>query len=292
MRYSPLFILILFCCSGPAETEISGSGVFEGTEITVSAQIPGQIIGIDSEQGNEVATGDTLARIDTEKLRIQKEQTGAALEEIDFSIKSASNVVEEARDSHNNIEKRYQRIKALYEQSSVSRQQMDDIETQYNASGSALSRARASLNAVKMKRAQLDASARLIDRQIRDGIVIAPVSGIVVDQYIEYGEFATTGSPLFSIVDLKDLWIKLYIAETDLGKVKVGDDAVITIDSFPDDRYDGKVVWISPKAEFTPKNVQTREARADLVYAVKVSVKNPKGILKIGMPADIEIEGH
>ena len=292
MRYSPLFMLILICCSGPGENEISGSGVFEGTEITVSAQIPGQITGIHSEQGDEVAAGDTLARIDTEKLRIQKSQTDAALEEIEFSIKSASNVVEEARDNYANIEKRYHRIKALYEQSSVSRQQMDDIETQYNASGSALSRARASLNAVKMKRAQLDASARLIDRQIRDGIIIAPVSGIVIDQFIEFGEFAATGSPLFSIVDLKDLWIKLYIAETDLGKVTVGDDAVVSIDSFPDDSYDGKVVWISPKAEFTPKNVQTREARADLVYAVKVSVKNPEGILKIGMPADIEIRGN
>ena len=102
-----------------------------------------------------------------------------------------------------------------------------------------------------------------------------------------WGGFAMPGKPVVQIATMNEMWIKVYISETDLGKIKLDEEAELKIDSYPDRTFAGRVSWISPRAEFTPKNVQTKEARVDLVYAVKVILENPKGILKIGMPADV-----
>ena len=167
---------------------------------------------------------------------------------------------------------------------------MDDTETQYKNSKTQLLSARTNLKAVGMKKKQIKARLKLIDSQIDDCTILCPASGVVIEKHMEQGELVAAGTPLITIADLQNLWIKLYVPEPDLGYVKLGSNANIRIDSYKDKVINGKIVWISPKAEFTPHNVQTQDARADLVYAVKVAVPNPEGILKIGMPADIEVQ--
>lgn len=277
-------------CSNSYKDYIAGSGVLEGKEIIVSSKISGEIIELKISEGDEVQKGDILAQVEVDKLLIQKEQITASLKEVGFHITNASEAVSQAEENYQNVEKRYQRIKALYEKGSATQQQMDDIKTQYKAMQSNLNSARNTLQAMEMKKKQIEANLKLIESQIKDGTITAPSAGIVVDKFVEQGEMIGTGLPVAAIADLSQLTIKLYVVETELGFIKLGTDAEIIIDSFPNKRFSGKVIWVSPKAEFTPKNVQTKEARADLVYAVKISVPNPDGILKIGMPADILVK--
>ncbi len=293
MKKRMLYILIvgmLVSCSDSDQAVISGSGVFEGTDILVSSKSNGEIISLNVKEGDQIEAGDVIAQVDVEKLTFQKEQVLAGIGEIDINVATAKAVISQEEENYKNMQKRYQRIKTLYEQGSTTQQQMDDIETQYRAARTALSGAKNGLKTLNMKKQQLDAQVKFIQSQINDGTLIAPVSGVIVDKFAEQGEVITMGLPVVSVVNLDELWIKLYVAETQLGHVKLGDSADITIDSHPEKVFKGTVVWISPKAEFTPKNVQTKEARADLVYAVKITVPNQERILKIGMPADIEIK--
>ncbi|MCI0495071.1 efflux RND transporter periplasmic adaptor subunit, partial [candidate division KSB1 bacterium] len=128
------------------------------------------------------------------------------------------------------------------------------------------------------------------ESQMRDARIPSPIEGTVTEKYVEQGEIARPGGPVVSLADLQNMWIKIYFKETELGKIKLNGNADIQISSYPDRTFAGRIAWISPKAEFTPKNVQTKDARADLVYAVKIEVKNPEGILKIGMPADVVLK--
>jgi len=256
----------------------------------VSSKSNGEIISMNVKEGEQVNEGDVIALVDVEKLVFQKEQALAGIGEIDVNSANAKEAISQAEENFENMKKRYQRIKTLYEQGSTTQQQMDDIETQYKATRTALTSARNGLKALNMKKQQLDAQLKLIESQISDGTIDAPVSGVIVDKFVERGEVVALGLPVVSLVNLDELWIKLYVVETQLGHVKLGESADITIDSHPEKVFKGTVVWISPQAEFTPKNVQTKEARADLVYAVKITVPNPDRILKIGMPADIELK--
>ena len=280
-------LLIMITCSKSDKNYLTGSGVFEGSEINISSKMSGQISQLFVDEGDEVQQGDILAQIDVEKLLLQKEQIEAGLAETIFHIQNAKDAISQADENYQNIEKRYQRIKALHENGSATQQQMDDIDTQYKAVKTQLSSSKTSLQVVEMKKKQIEANLKLVESQINDGSITSPTAGIVIDKYMEQGEIIGTGMPLLTIADLANLWIKLYVTETELGFVNLGATAEIKIDTYLEKRFSGKVVWISPKAEFTPKNVQTKEARADLVYAVKISVPNPDGILKIGMPADI-----
>ncbi len=283
-------MIFMLSCSRSDKSHLTGSGIFEGTEIIVSAKTQGEILRMNAAEGTEVQQGDTLALIDVEKLSIQREQILAGLAEVEFNIKNAREVVDQAQDSYENTRRRYERIKSLFETSSATQQQMDDADMQFKTALSNLTRSQMSLQSVEMKKQQVRTNLKLIENQMEDGILQAPVSGVIIDKFVERGELIGPGLPVAAIADLSQLWIKLYVVETELGHVMLGSTADIFIDSFPDKAFTGKVAWISTKAEFTPKNVQTKEARADLVYAVKIVVPNPDGIFKIGMPADIRLE--
>ena len=281
------FALVVVSCNKESNNAISGSGVFEGTEVLVSSKSAGEITRLLAKEGDSVAVGDTLAQIDVKKLIVQNEQLEAGLREVDFNIRNAQEAIERAQLNFDNIEKRYNRIKSLFDNGTATQQQMDDIQTQYDAAKTAVSSSKNTLQAVQMKKQQVLAQQKLLKLQISDGTVLSPSKGVIIDKFVEQGEITGPGMPLVSVVDLQELEIKLYVPETQLGFVKLGSQVDIKIDSYPEKTFSGKIVWISPKAEFTPKNVQTKEARADLVYAVKVLAPNPDGILKIGMPADV-----
>jgi len=183
--------------------------------------------------------------------------------------------------------KKFNRISALFEQQSVTQQQYDDVETALKGAKTQLDNARNSLRALAAKEEQLNAQLALLSSQLRDAKITAPIKGTILAKYISAGEIARPGSPIVSIAELENLWIKVYLTEKELGRIKLGDTVQLEVGAFSDKTYPGTIAWISPKAEFTPQNVQTKEARADLVYAVKVNVKNPDGELKIGMPGDV-----
>jgi HlyD family secretion protein len=289
LRYV-LFVLFVWSCSETNDLLISGSGTIEATEVVVSAAGTGEIIRLATDEGRSVATGDTLAVIDHEKILIQLQANEAALREMGISYQMAQKEQEKAQLQFENQEKKYQRMKALLAKESTTQQQYDDSYTAYEITQNQLQTALNQLQLIHVKREQILATNHLLQNQETDAYIVAPLTGVILKKYHERGEFVVPGMALFRIADLAKVWLKIYISEAQLGHVKLNQKADICVDSFPDKPFTGRVVWISPKAEFTPKNVQTQEARLNLVYAVKVEMENQAQQLKIGMPADVEIE--
>ncbi len=279
--------MLLFCCSGQESSQIYGSGTIEATEIMVSSQSMGRVLSIPLQEGDRVQAGQVVARIDSEKLQLQKQQLLASGQELRFNLDNAERAVELAEEKLQNAKKRFNRIKNLLADNSTTQQQYDDVETAYKAAGIQHESARSSYRALRAKALQIDAQLELIDSRLRDTRITAPITGTILNKYVQTGELVRQASPVVEIADLQYLIIRVYVSEPDLGRIGIGDAVDIAIDAFPQKRFSGTVAWISPQAEFTPKNVQTREARADLVYAVKVRMENPDGIFKIGMPADV-----
>lgn len=167
-----------------------------------------------------------------------------------------------------NAEKNYRRIKSLYETGSVSHRDYDNAEAAYRVAKAGLD----NVNAV-----------------IKYAVIYSPISGIVLDKNLEPGEMAFPGTAIVTVADITKVWMYIYVNEVSLGQVKIGQKVDVAVDSFPGKVFEGRVVSISSKAEFTPKTIQTKDERVKLVFAVKVAIDNPDMSLKPGMPADAEI---
>jgi HlyD family secretion protein len=279
-------ILMSFACHEKLPADFAGSGTLEATEVTVGSLVNGTILQLTKEEGDPVKADELLAAIDVEKLVLQKAQLQASLGEIDASRIAADAAIAQASDNLDNVQIRFKRIKELYSKGSATQQQYDDITTQLNVARSQLTSAKSQVPLLDAKRAQIEATMAVLDRQIKDGTVVAPLDATVVEKYVEPGEIAIQGGALYKLADMVNLWIKIYVAETDMDLLNLGQDVFVRVDATPEP-FAGKVSWVSPEAEFTPKNVQTKKARAELVYAVKVILKNKDDILKIGMPAEV-----
>lgn len=281
-----LFILLAVACE-KNEYQIFGTGTFEATEILISAQTPGQLLSVDFEEGQSVTAGQVLARIDVEKISFQQQQVDAMLTEARLSLALAIEQEKQARIQYDNLKTRLDRFTNLLKENSIPQQQYDDLKSQFEIAERNLKSARLKSQTVATKQAQLDAQKSLLDRQLKDGTITTPTDGTILQRLKETGEVVGLGTPVAQLANLAEMEITTYVAGTDLGKIKVGETLSIQVDAFPEKVFNGRISWISPKAEFTPKNVQTKEARTNLVYAVKLKVANPNGELKIGMPADI-----
>jgi HlyD family secretion protein len=237
------------------------SGTVEVTEVNMGFKIPGRVRALFTDEGRIVAKGEKIATLDSTEFESMVNQSRA-------SVKNAEALYEKALKDH-------ERSTMLYRDGVISSQQMDSAKTAFDVATSVLQLSRAALMTAEIK--------------LRDSIMYAPLSGVVLRKNVEEGETVGTGTMVFTIGDMESPWVKVYVKEDRLGEVKLGQKAGVSVDSFPGKRYDGIVTYISSEAEFTPKNVQTREERVKLVFGVKVSVKNQNNELKPGMPADVSI---
>ena len=237
------------------------SGTVEVTEVNVGFKVPGRVRTLFTDEGRAVNSGDKVAELDSAELESLVNQSSA-------NVRNAEARQEKARND-------FERYTKLYKDEVVSPQQMDAAKTAYEEAASQLQMYVAALRTARVK--------------LSDSVIYAPLNGIVLRKNVEQGETVNTGTPVFTIGDMEHPWIKVYVKEDKLGFVKLGQKAEITVDSFPGKKYEGTVSYISSEAEFTPKNVQTREERVKLVFGVKVSVKNQGSELKPGMPADVKI---
>jgi len=230
----------------------------EVDELVVSAQVAGKIVELPAEEGKTVSPGDLLARIDDTPYQAQLNQAEAALAAVDANLEG--------------LEDNLVRTDKLRKSGSATEMQYDTLKAQTQA-----------LRAQKRAAA---AQVELARTQFSYTRVMSPVTGTVLRVDVKKGETAFLGSALLTLADLSIMDVKVFIPEPMLGKIKFGQQVEIISDSFPRQPLWGRVAYISPEAEFTPKNIQTREERTRLVYQVKVRVPNPDGILKIGMPLD------
>jgi len=253
-----MFLGMAACRTRGQGQDISASGTIEATEVNVSSKVSGNVLKLWVDEGSILAEGDSIAEVDHTiyDLQLAQAQANEKMAQANFKV----------------LTDNYQSTLKLFHQGTATQKQKDELETRY-----------------KVAMAQLDAAQALAAqaRQMASYChITAPVAGIVTHKLVEKGELVSPGAALVTISQLDPLKLTIYVTESELGKVKVGQQAEVRIDSFPERAFPGKVVYISPVAEFTPKNIQTKEERVKLVFAVKIEIANPEGILKAGMPAD------
>jgi len=310
-----LFLLLsIYGCGGENDgSKIEATGTIESTNVTISSKNAGEIKSILLDEGAKVNTGDTILIIDHEALGFQLQQASAA-EQISEAqlklmlkgarsedIKQAEEMMKQTEINFNQAKNDFERYTKLFDSKSITRKQYEDMTARYKISLTQFSAAKENFEKVKkifrpeeieqaragLKKAQ--ASVGLLEKNIRDSYLISPMNGFVVKKFVEAGETVSPMSSLVKISNLSSVNLIIYISEVDLGKIKLGQKAEITIDTYPDKKYEGKVTFISPEAEFTPKNIQTKDERTKLVFAVKIEIPNKNFELKPGMPADASI---
>lgn len=287
-------IIGLWSCSGNGNRS-DAYGNFEAEEIIVSAEIPGKIIALEVEEGVEYNAGTTVGLIDTMQLYLKKEQLKASIDALIQKTQDISSQINVLVEKKNNLEREKGRIKKLLEDSAATEKQWDDIngeievvEKQIKATKSKLETGNRGILA---EINPLEYQVRQINDQINKSVILMPASGTVLTRFAEKGEFAGIGRPIFKLADLDEIFLRAYISGDQMPEIKLNQTVeVLTDDGSGSHRsYSGKVSWISDKAEFTPKTIQTREERVNLVYAIKVRVPND-GTLKIGMPGEVNFE--
>ncbi|MFZ0490930.1 MAG: HlyD family efflux transporter periplasmic adaptor subunit [Salegentibacter sp.] len=272
---------------GNGDEKADGYGNFEATEVVVSAENNGKIMAFEVEEGQQIPQNKMLGYIDTIPLSLKKEQLQASRETISSRSRSVLSQIDvlQAQLKTANINK--DRIEKMLKDNAATQKQLDDINGE-------ISVLRQKMQSVKQQNAPvisevqaLDIQVKQLEDQIEKSKIINPVKGTVLVKYAEPMEVASFGKPLYKIANLDTMELRVYVSEPQLSEIKTGEEVMVKIDAPGGMKsYKGIISWIASEAEFTPKIIQTKEERVDLVYAVKVEVKND-GSLKIGMPAEM-----
>ena len=273
--------------------DYDASGIFETTEVIVSAKANGEIMRFDIEEGQEVTPQKVVGYIDTVQLALKKEQLLATRTATDSKVLNESQQLASLRQQISNQKRERKRFEDLVKDDAATQKQLDDInyqievlEKQLVATQEQISSSNSSLT---NQSSGIEAQLAQVEDQIKNSIITSPIKGTVLTKYTEPGEYAAPGRALFKVSDVENMKLRAYITADQLTAIKIGQKVKVYADRGKDERkeYDGTVTWISDKAEFTPKTIQTRDERANLVYAVKVEVKND-GLIKRGMYGEVK----
>lgn len=241
--------------------KITASGTIEAVETTVSTKVPGRIISFSVDEGDTVQQGAVIASLESSELYAGFKQTVAT--------------EKSAQIKYDNAKRNYTRAKSLIKKYMISEQEFDALTSFYEAAEAELNRS--------------SASRAVAEIAYNDSSIKAPISGTILTKAAEIGDLLSPYSTVVTMADLSSLEMMLYVPETRYGRIKIGDHVGIFVDSFKGKEFTGKVTYISDKAEFTPKNIQTKEERVTQVFGIKIEIPNPKMELKPGMPADAVI---
>ena len=312
--------IIVAACS-KKEKEYDATGTFEATEVTISAEANGQLTLLSADEGQEVARGTVMGYVDKKQLELKKRQLEASLRQLDASRKQLA-ATRSSNDSRQldlekqlasirqqiaNAQRERQRFSELYKDGAVARKQVDDIayqisvlekqltatEDQIRSNNAAFADQNRGISAqiegVSQQADGIEAQIAQIDDQIAKADIVSPIMGTILEKYVESGELVTVGKPLLKLADTQNMFIRAYVTSAQLQQIKVGQKVKVFADYGDNQKhtYDGTVTWISNRSEFTPKTILTDDERADLVYAVKVALKND-GFVKIGMYGEVK----
>ena len=288
LRSVPLFLAIL-ACGKTAEPDAYGN--FEATEVVVSSEIGGQLRWFSPTDGAHIAQGTVVGVVDTTQLNLERAQTVAQRSATEARVNAASSQAGVYETQLVVARRTLERTRRLLDQKAATAQQFDQADRDYRTLVAQANAARSQQRSVAEEVTSTSARVAQLRDRIGKASVTNPVPGTVIATYAEAGEVVQPGQPLYRIANLDTLTLRAYVAEHQLASLKLGQRVQVNVDQGKGARLtlSGVVSWVSAKAEFTPTPVQTRDERADLVYAVKVQVPNPRGVLKIGMPADLTI---
>lgn len=264
-------------------------GNFETTEVVVSAETNGQLLWFTADEGKRLEAGELVGIVDTTQLTLQQRQLMAQRAATRSRVTEVGQQLDALRVQHEIAQRNYERTKRLFADQAATAQQLDQAEQQYRVLDEQIQGAAAQRRSVGEDVASTDAQLAQIRHRIEKSHLTAPVGGTVLASYAKQGELVQPGQPLFKLANLDSMVLRAYVTETQLAHVKIGAPAQVSIDvgSSTHRALPGTVTWVSSEAEFTPTPIQTRDERKDLVYAVKIVVPNPAGVVKIGMPADV-----
>lgn len=271
---------------GLPEGILVGYGRIEATEVTVSSKITGRIASLPASEGDRVEKGALIAAVSSEEIGARLAQAGARVEAAESRAEQAAAKL--ATLAHHAAAARidYRRDRELYDKGFISIRQLDRAENalrlaqdEWRGARSLQAEARAETDAARAARDEAQAA-------VAETRIVAPLSATVTTRAAEPGELVFPGTPLVVLADLNRPYLRVYLPERDIGKVKLGDPARVYVDSFPKRPFEAAVTEVAKKAEFTPKDVHMPDERVTLVYSVKLEIRNPQGLLKPGMPAD------
>lgn len=279
-------VLLLSCTQKKGDYD--ASGIFEATEVLVSAQAGGQIMVFEVEEGMKLRAEQAVGHVDTTELHLKKQQLLAKLQSVSGRYVDVKRQIASLEEQVRKQKSEQQRFRNLVKANAANQKQLDDVDSQLQVLEKQLAAARETLTnnneVVSGEAASLVAEVAQVDERIRKSIIRSPMAGTVPAKYAERGEVTTAGRPLFKVADMERMYLRAYITADQLTQMKPGEQVTVHADFGAKEvrTYDGVVSWISEKAEFTPKTIQTRNERANLVYAVKIMVNND-GYLKQGM---------
>jgi HlyD family secretion protein len=286
---APLVLAAFVACGGGDEPDAYGN--FEATETVVSAEAGGSLLWFTPVEGQQVAPGTLLGVIDTTRLSLDRAQLGAQRTAVRARVSEADRQLGVLAVQREIAGRAYARTRRLFAEQAATAQQLDQAERDYRVLGEQMAAVRAQRSSVTQDVAASDARVAQIAERIGKSRITAPIAGTVLATYARAGEYVQPGQPLFRLASLDTLTLRAYVTEPQLAQLRLGQRVQVSVDRGEGKRFavPGTVSWISAKAEFTPTPVQTRDERADLVYAVKIRVANQSGVLKIGMPADVAL---
>jgi HlyD family secretion protein len=307
-----LAVVAVDCGRGGRNGLIVASGHVEATEVTVSTKVPGHLEQRPVDEGTIVRAGQEIARIDTTdtRLALQAARADRALAEADLRLRVNGSRIEDIREADAQVARAradleaaqpdLERMEGLLASGSGTTKARDDARSRRDAAKASLDAAaeRAhrlkagsrpeEIDAARARLAAADAQIAQLEQQLKDALITSPVSGVVTEKLAEPGELLARGTGIVVVTDLPNAWLNAYVSEPDLERLRLGQDAVVVTDG--GEQRHGRVSFVSKVAEFTPKNVQTRDERVKLVYRIKVALDNADGLFKPGMPATARLQ--
>ena len=285
-------VVAMLAVSCGEDREFDAQGTFEATEVVVSSEAVGKILEFNIEEGHNVKSGMLLGAIDSIQLHLQRKLLFAQQSALLASRPDVKKQVSSFREQIAKQKKELLRVENMLSEGAATKKQYDDIEAQIRVLESQLEATLSTLSkntsTINDNSAAIEVQIAALDDRISKCQIVSPVNGTVLVKYTEVGELASIGKPLMKIADLENIYLRAYFTSSQLSKIKLGDTVKVVADFGGDERYDyeGRVSWISSESEFTPKTIQTKDSRANLVYAVKIAVKND-GRLKIGLAGEV-----
>ena len=287
-----IFIMVLASCQNAEKYD--ATGIFEANTITVSSETTGKLVSFDIDEGDSLRIGQQVGLVDTTLLALQQRQLHSQQLSTEKSSPDIAAQAAALRSQIAHQQNECDRIKRLLANGAATQKQSDDAHAQLRTLRGQLEGLLSTLDknrsSITESASALQYQKEQIEEQIRKSRITAPIMGTVLQKYAEQGEYATPGRPLFTMANLDDIYLRSYFTASQLAHIRIGQEVTVIADFGGDEQYEypGRIVWIAQESEFTPKSIQTQDTRANLVYAVKVAVKND-GRLKLGQYGEVRL---
>ena len=287
-----IFVLVLASCQNTEKYD--ATGIFEANTVTVSSETSGKLVSFAIDEGDSLIAGRQVGLVDTTLLALQRKQLHSQQLATEKSSPDIAAQAAALRSQIAHQQNECDRIARLLANGAATQKQSDDanagLKTLRGQLEGLLSTLDKNRGSITESASALQYQKEQIEEQMRKSRITAPITGTVLQKYTEQGEYATPGRPLFKMANLDDIYLRSYFTASQLAHIRIGQEVTVIADFGGDEQYEysGRITWIAQESEFTPKSIQTRDSRANLVYAVKIAVKND-GRLKLGQYGEVRL---